>query len=138
MTLATLDDVLRAVDEAPAAPGLGWALAHCAQSIDCSVHGYPRLRSGLFRATVGRLVKRRFLGRGAMTHDTSAPIAGAAELPRDLPADDGRARLRAAIDAFRAHAGALAPHLAYGACTREQYERLHAMHVADHLGALAR
>ena len=114
-----------------------WAIAHCAQSIEYSISGYPRLRSGLFRATIGPLVKRKFLRAGAMKHDTAAPVAGAPELPAELSLDDARARLAAALAAFRAHAGGLAPHLAYGACTRDEYARLHLLHVQDHVRALA-
>ena len=84
------------------------------------------------RATVGRLVKRWFLARGAMKHDTFAPLPGAAELP-DARLADARAALIAAIARFRAHRGALAPRPVYGVCTVAEYERLHALHVADHL-----
>ena len=32
-----------------------------------------------------------------------------------------------------AHEGALAPHFAYGVVTKAEYDRLHALHVANHL-----
>lgn len=130
-------DVRAALDRlAPtAAPtGTGRALAHCAQSIELSQTGYPRLKPWLFRATIGRLAKRTFLRRGFMTHDTTAPIAGAPELA-DLPVTEAVTRLRAAIAGFAA-GGELCPHLAYGPCSRAEYERLHAMHVADHWASL--
>lgn len=125
------------VDGPPPAPGfsLAQALAHCAQSIEYSLTGYPALRSGLFRATIGRLAKRKFLAAGRMTHDVAAPVPGAPALPADLRFAAARDRLRAAIDAFGRHAGALAPHLAYGRCTRDEYARLHLLHLDDHLRA---
>jgi hypothetical protein len=110
-----------------------WALAHCAQSIEFSLAGYPKLRSGLFRATIGKLAKRKFLGAGRMSHDIAAPVAGAPEIPATIAFADARVRLLAAIAAFRDHAGPLAPHLAYGPCTKPEYAALHLMHLEDHL-----
>jgi hypothetical protein len=137
-------DVLAALDRLPLVPPPparpqrftpAQTLVHCAQSIEYSMSDYPRLRSGLFRATIGPLVKRKFLRGGAMTHDVAAGIAGAADPAADADLASAMARLRAAIAAFTAFDGALGPHLAYGACTKAEYEKLHSMHVADHLGA---
>ncbi len=36
------------------------------------------------------------------------------------------------MDAFSAHKGAFAPHFAYGSLDREEYERAHLMHLANH------
>jgi hypothetical protein len=137
-------DVLVALDRLPLVPPPpsrpqrftpAQTLVHCAQSIEYSMTGYPSLRSGLFRATIGPLVKRKFLAAGAMSHDVTAGIAGAADPAADADLASAMSRLRAAIARFRAFEGALAPHLAYGACTKADYEKLHSMHVADHLGA---
>lgn len=109
------------------------AIAHCAQSIEYSLSGYPRLRSSFFRATIGPLVKRKFIRAARMKHDITAPVAGAPELPSAISFDDARARIRAALAAFDAHTGAMPPHLAYGACTKDEYATLHLLHVEDHL-----
>lgn len=113
-------------------------LDHCAESIACSVDGYPLLKAAIIRGTIGTLVKRRFLARGAMRHDITAPVPGSvAPPPRAL--DDARASLRAAIERFRAHTGPLAPHPVYGRCTAADYEALHAIHFLDHCrGIIAR
>jgi uncharacterized protein DUF1569 len=108
-------------------------LAHCAQSLEYSITGYPELRSGLFRATIGPLVKRRFLKAGKMSHDVMGSIAGAPEIANEIAFDEARARLHAAIEGFRNHAGPFAPHLAYGRCTKDEYAALHLLHVEDHL-----
>jgi hypothetical protein len=142
--LASFDDVLETLlgieDRLEARPRGAWTLPqvleHCAQSIEYSIDRYPVLKSGLFRATVGRIAKRKFLGAGAMSHNLEAAIPGAPELAADADATAVLARLRRAIEAFRAHQGPFADHLAYGPCSKEEYERLHAMHVADHLSAL--
>ena len=139
MTLGELDTLVRdlAPPAAGAAPTRGFtlpqALAHCAQSIEYSLTGYPALRSRLFRATIGPVVKRRFMRAGRMSHDRAAPVPGAPALSGDLALEDARARLHAAIAAFRSHPGTFAPHLAYGACSREDYAVLHVLHVEDHL-----
>jgi Protein of unknown function (DUF1569) len=137
--MVTFAEVSRALDELeqtrPERVGglpLAQALEHCAQSIEFSLRGYPSLRSGLFRATIGRIAKRKFLAQGRMRHDTTRAVPGAPPLgASDLPS--ALARLRAAIEAFTAHHGPLAEHLAYGPCNKTEYEALHAMHVADHL-----
>ncbi len=137
MRFASFADVRAALDrlDLGATPaGAARALAHCAQSIELSQTGYPRLKPWLFRATVGRLAKRTFLRRGFMAHDTGAAIAGADDVG-DVPVGEAIARLRQAIDRF-AGGGEPQPHLAYGPCTRAEYERLHAMHIANHWTAL--
>ena len=53
-----------------------------------------------------------------------------------LPAPEGLARLENAIARFRAHTGPLAPHFAYGPVSKDAWEAVHAMHVANHLDAL--
>lgn len=141
--LASLADARRAVlDLAPDARAEGpfdaaQALAHCAQSIELSRTGYPSMKPGWFRATVGRIALGRFLARGYLTHDRGAAIPGAPTLEPGAPFEVARARLVAAIDAFEAHDGPLAPHFAYGPVEKPDYDRVHAMHVADHLGVFA-
>jgi hypothetical protein len=110
-------------------------LAHCAQSVEMSISGYPSPRGWLVRRVAGPLVMRRSLRRGFLTHDLAAEIPGAP--PLGAPSiGEAVGRLRAALAAFEAHQGPLAPHFAYGPVEKAQYEALHAMHVADHLGAL--
>lgn len=111
---------------------LGQVLAHCAQSIECSMDGYPQSRSAVFRATVGRVAMRVFLRRGHLSHDPTAPIPGAPALEA-ITTPEGLARLRAAMHRFATFEGELAPHFAYGRVTKADYEALHAMHLANHL-----
>jgi hypothetical protein len=117
-------------------PKLAWAIAHCAQSVECSMTAYPALRSRLFRATVGPLVKRKLLRAHAMSHDVTAPIPGAPEIASSTALDDACERAAAALRAFAAWGGELAPHLAYGRCTKAEYAELHLLHFEDHARAL--
>jgi hypothetical protein len=114
--------------------GYSEVLQHCAQSIECSMQGYPKLRSGLFRATVGRIAKSKFLKQGHMSHDLGAAVPGAPALDAAVLVPEARGRLLAAISSFEAFETELCEHLAYGPCTKAEYEKLHAMHVANHLG----
>ena len=67
-------------------------------------------------------------------HDRLRSRVGAPPPPRALA--DAVASVAAAVERFRTHAGPLAPHPVYGRCSAADYERLHAIHVADHLRAV--
>ena len=122
------------------AAGSEWNLSqtiqHCAQTVRYSVIGYPALRPWLFRATAGAVAKRVFLRRGAMKHPLGAVIEGAPPLERDLPVAEAVEQLTKAVALFTAHTGDHAPHPAYGRCTHDEFARLHAMHIAEHLPGL--
>jgi hypothetical protein len=137
--MLTSKEVLDALDrlegELPGPWSLGQTLVHCAQSVEFSLTGYPRKRGWLVRRVIGPRIMAKFLRQGFMTHDRSAPIPGAPPLGEPTLAE-GIARLRSAIAAFDAYQGPLAPHFAYGAVDRASYEKLHAMHVSDHLSVL--
>jgi hypothetical protein len=113
--------------------GYSQILEHCAQSVEYSLTGYPELRSAIFRATVGRIAKGKFLRQGFMQHKLDAPIPGAPDLDANANVERARTRLLTAMDALLASTAPLAPHLAFGRCTREEYEQIHSMHVAEHL-----
>lgn len=115
-----------------------WAriLAHNAQGIAYSLDGYPRPKPAWVRQTVGRRVHAHFAQQGYMKHDLAAPIPGAPELP-ELDQAEALARLEAAIRRFQAHAGPLAPHFVYDSLDHPEYDRVHAMHLANHLAELA-
>ena len=122
--------------EGGAPPAGAWPLAraihHVTLGVEYSLDGYPVLRSALFRATVGRIAAARFLRAGVMRHDCAKPLPGEPE--GALPSlDDAQARLEAAVARFQRHAGPLAPHFAFGVLDKARYERVHAMHLADHL-----
>ncbi len=122
------------------APGAAWNLSqtlqHCAQTVRYSVTGYPRLKPALFRATAGALAKRLFLRRGATKHSLEAELDGAPPLDPSLPSAAAASDLADAVALFTAHTGPHAPHPAYGRCTHDEFARLHAMHLAEHLPGL--
>ncbi|MDX2676411.1 DUF1569 domain-containing protein [Streptomyces sp. NY05-11A] len=122
------------------APGSSWNLSqtlqHCAQTVRYSVTGYPVLKAALFRATAGGLAKRVFLLRGAMKHSLAAEIDGAPPLDPALPVNEAATGLTDAVALFTSHTAKHAPHPAYGRCTHDEFARLHAMHLAEHLPGL--
>lgn len=124
------------------AAGSEWNLSqtvqHCAQTVGYSVTGYPRLKPWPYRTTVGALAKRVFLARGATRHPLGAEIDGAPPLRADLPVGEALALLTDAVARFTGHRGPHPPHPAYGSCTHEEFDALHAMHLAEHVPGAAR
>lgn len=136
---------LRAVDALPGGRwrnGTDWDLArtlhHLAQSVEYSIAGFPQLKPAWFRATLGKAAYAVFDARGRMSHGLTEPIPGAPELANGLPLQPAVARLRQALLAFDAHAGALQPHFAYGALDKAAYARAHLMHLSDHWTQISR
>lgn len=107
-------------------------LVHCAQTIEYSMSGYPKMKPKLVRQTVGRLVIRKFLRQGRMKHNLTAHVPGAEAVAAQGTPEEGIERLLQAIAAFEAHKGPFAPHLIFGELSKEEYDRYFAMHVADH------
>jgi hypothetical protein len=107
-------------------------LQHLAQSIEYSIQGYPAPKSALFQKTLGMVAFAVFDARGKMNHDLADPIPGAPALEAQQSLKTAVQRLLDAMQAFSAHRGALKPHFAYGELTREQYQRAHLMHLANH------
>ncbi|WP_395700997.1 DUF1569 domain-containing protein [Aquabacterium sp.] len=136
---ASFDDARRALAALPAQHaktasgwGLPQVLQHAAQSIDYSMDGYPQMKSGLFRSTVGAAAWGVFDARGAMRHSLDEPIPGAPALDAALTLEQGIAKLLSAMQRFEAHTGALQPHFAYGPLDKPAYTRAHLMHLANH------
>jgi hypothetical protein len=119
-----------------------WTLAqllqHLAQSIEFSIRGFPELKPAWFRSSVGAAAWALFNARGKMSHSLDEPIPGAPALDVERSLKSSVQRLLDAMDAFAAHKGPLAPHFAYGPLSREEYERAHLMHLANHWQQLGR
>lgn len=111
---------------------LAQMLSHATQSIDCSIDGFPQLKSALFRKAVGSVAFAVFEARGKMGHTLSEPIPGAPALDANAPLEQAITLALAALRRFEAHSGALAPHFAYGELDKAQYTRAHLMHLANH------
>ncbi len=111
-------------------------LLHCGQSIECSLHGFPEHKARWIQKTVGRLVLRRFLSAGRMNHNKNGPIPGLS-LPTDRELKEAVSMLTSAIDSFLAWPNEPAPHFIYGATSKDEYDKIHAMHIADHLRDLS-
>ncbi len=112
-------------------------MVHCRQSVDYSLDGFPKLRPALIRKTIGSWVGQRFLRRGHLGHRTDASIPGAPEVDR---VGDGRRAITALIASLERFAAAdqaaTKPHFIFGELSKEEYERLHVLHVADHLAEI--
>ncbi|MEH0167803.1 DUF1569 domain-containing protein [Paucibacter sp. JuS9] len=120
----------------PRPQGTSWALTqilqHLAQSIEYSMSGFPEPKSRFFQVTAGNTAFAFFDARGKMSHSLEDPIPGAPALDANHSVKGSIQRLLDAMNAFAAFKGELKPHFAYGPLTREQYERAHLMHLANH------
>lgn len=107
-------------------------LQHLAQSIEFSIQGYPAPKSALFQHTLGKTAFAWFDARGKMSHNLAEPIPGAPALDARQSLRTAAQRLLDAMQAFSAHQGPLRPHFAYGELSRDEYQRAHLMHLANH------
>lgn len=108
-------------------------LTHCAQSVECSMLGYPIQQPDIYKATIGKLAFSLFSTFGSMKHPLDEPIPGAPELEDSGSLDKAFARLKKAYSDFDGYTGALAPHFTYGELSKEDYIRAHVMHLNNHL-----
>lgn len=135
--LAALATELETLRGRALATRAGWSpfkvLSHLAQSIELSLAGYPEMKSAAFRHTAGAAAFSVFAAAGAMRHPLTEAIPGAPALADAGDTDAALDRLLAALRAFAAHEGALAPHFAYGALDKADYAQAHALHIRDHL-----
>ncbi len=108
-------------------------LTHCAQSVECSILGYPKQRPEIFQKTIGRLLFSIFSVNGRMMHPLDEPIPGAPPLEDKNNLDKAIARLKKAYIDFERYAGPLASHFTYGVLSKDEYIIAHAMHLNNHL-----
>ena len=130
--LNTLEQLKTQVPRMSGAWDLAHVLHHTAQSVEYSMSGFPTPKPAWFRATVGPYAFALFNARGQMTHSLSEPIPGAPDIAQGQPLEPAIDHAIAALQAFERHAGALAPHFAYGTLDKAAYTRAHLMHLANH------
>jgi hypothetical protein len=145
LRLGSLDSTLKLLDTLGMNPNFKstgqWdvnrVLHHCAQSIEYSITGYPKNKNILFQKSIGKIVLTVFLSKGYMKHNLAEPIPGAPPLP-DPSNDfsDGLERLKNAINSFLGHSGEYAPHFVYGSVNKSDYDKIHAMHIANHFNLM--
>lgn len=135
--LATLQALKDKPPRATGAWDLPKVLIHAAQSVEYSLTGFPQPKAAWFRHTVGPAAFAVFSARGRMSHSLTEPIPGAPDIAAGQALDAAVDRLTAALRAFDAHGGALAPHFAYGALDKTDYAHAHLMHLANHWQEMA-
>jgi hypothetical protein len=139
LVFTTLDQALGELDRLTQPDALpppttwSWSqtLAHCAQSVEYSMIGFPLAKSQVFQRTVGTAAFKVFAWRGRMTHDLGESIPGAPSLDASSAAETVD-RLKQALLAFKQWDAPLRPHFAYGDLSKSEYEQAHAMHLANH------
>lgn len=111
-------------------------ISHCSQSIEFSMIGFPQQKPAIFQKTVGKIVFSQFEEQGYMRHNRNEPIPEAPPLVSNGDIQQAFDRLEIMMDVFDKFENQLAPHFAYGELTKKQYEKAHAMHLADHFSIM--
>jgi hypothetical protein len=143
LTFAHLNDVMPEVDRLMAGYSrsgnwsLGQVCHHLSSTIRYSIEGWPGRYSWLLRRTIGPRIGRHILCRGKMPDGIRLKGEW-----RMIPGEglDDRAEAEALRAALRFYAGWPEPfpeHPIFGPLTRDQWDRLHCVHAAHHLGCLS-
>ena len=106
---------------------------HCAQSVEYSMTGYPEHKSDIFKHTAGKAAFLLFSSKGKMTHSLNEAIPGAPEFSLEANVAMAFERFKKSLMDFQQYKGVLAPHFAYGALSKLEYEAAHVMHFNNHL-----
>jgi hypothetical protein len=141
LTFSSLEDALKRIEDLTKtgieAKSGHWSLyktlSHGAQSIEFSLVGYPAHKSSLFKHSVGKLALHIFLAKGSMSHDITMPIPEAPSIDNAGSPEQGLKRLETAVQNFWNHEGAYKDHFAYGKLSKAQYDKIQALHLANHL-----
>jgi hypothetical protein len=137
LEFARLDEVMPEVDRLLAGHATvgNWSLGqicnHLAGMYRMSVEGFGVQMPWLFRATLGRVFKKKIFAERRMKAGIKVPERF---LPK--PGLDDRAEaeaLRASIAHYRAHPEPRAPHPFFGQLTGDEWDRVHLIHSAHHL-----
>lgn len=137
LTFATLDRVMPEVDrlleghETLGQWSLGQICNHLATAVTYSVDGFPMLAPWIVRKTIGAVHRGQVLKTGRMAAGRKLPVK---YQPR--PGLDARAEaeaLRATLQFYAANQDPLKLHPFFGRLTRDEWDRLHAIHCAHHL-----
>ena len=110
-------------------------LAHCRQSVEFSMLGYPLHRSELFKSVIGSAAFSTFSLVGKMKHNLAEPIPGA-EVPKVTDTRSALEDLIQSLNRFDHYQGKLAPHFAFGRLSKSEYTLAHVMHINNHFDEL--
>jgi hypothetical protein len=106
-------------------------LDHCADGINSSIDGYSGSAPWLIRKTMGQIMKHKTFSQGYMDHGAVNPSA-----PNTREEGDekkAQEKLFKAIDRFKNYTGKLQSHPFFEELSKEEFEKLHAFHIANHL-----
>ncbi|MCT4623660.1 MAG: DUF1569 domain-containing protein [Schleiferiaceae bacterium] len=117
-----------------------WELAkqldHMRQSIVLSMTGYPEHKPEIFKSTLGRWAFNRFNQQNYLVHNIEEEIPGTKPASSNEDLEMAYSNLVTSMEEFLTFKGELKPHFAYGSLSKAEYEKAHAMHIADHLSAI--
>lgn len=106
-------------------------LNHCAEGIECSMDGYSANVPWLIRKTIGQIIKHKLFLQGYMDHGAINPTAP--KIREEGNEKIALERLLNAFERFKKHDKKLYPHPFFDELSKEEFQKLHAYHVANHL-----
>ena len=138
LSFASLEEIMPDVDrllEGDHATVGNWSLGqicnHLAGTFTASVDGVAFKAPWLVRKTIAPIFKKKLFQSGRMREGITIPEAA---LPKPgLDARGEAERLRAALQRYATHTGAVADHPFFGPLTRDEWTRIHCIHCAHHL-----
>jgi len=131
-----LSELNKLIIQKPIATGkwdLSQILTHCAQSVEYSMHGYPKHNSDFFKSTAGKAAFSLFNSKRKMFHALDEAIPGAPDFSDKENITNAFERFKKSLIDFKNFNGVLAPHFAYGQLSKLDYEAAHVMHFNNHL-----
>jgi hypothetical protein len=106
-------------------------LNHCADFIDFCINGYPMMAPWAVRMTIGQFIKHKTFLQGYMDPKSFNPTAPTTREEGDeLKAQE---RLLKSIERFKVYSGKLHKHPFFDQLNKDEFEKLHAYHIANHL-----
>jgi len=139
--LVSLDDIVADVESLAHSDvtylgnwNLGQICAHLAETMNCSIDGFPVLSPWPIRLLLGTFLKKRLLTKG-LPAGFQLPQTAAKQLVKDdsTSTADGLAALKAAVERQKQETPtALNP--GFGKMTPEDWYQLHLRHAELHLG----
>lgn len=106
-------------------------IQHLSSNLEYSMSNYPKLFPSFLKSTVGKIAKFIVLGSNRMRSGLPNPIA-----PKFREEGDAKKEIKLyleRIEKFKNFQGSFASHPIFDFMTKEEWEKLHAMHAAHHL-----
>lgn len=109
-------------------------LTHCAKSTNAIMRGFSTKKSWFLRRFVGPFALRKVFKQGFIPAGVGTSAKGVSVQRVEGDEKAALAELRKFMSEFEGYTGPLAEHPFFGKLNKEQWTRLAAIHMANHMG----